>query len=628
MKMNFIDHEKIEEVVGKSKNKKLNVKRVASGLLAGLIIGGSALGITGCSSKEKPSPYPDYIPGYSSVSEIKDGNDDSFVILDVGNFNKQRKGSEIKKINDRNISLGVIISTDADSEAAIYDDVEYVRSLINSYDVNFPVYLNIENIVNNKSLNNEMKEKIIRDFLSKCTANHIFVGVYGTDKTLCSIENKFNLKDYDAFVVMDSDTIKYSGVCTVFQTMDGEIFSKEDLSEAIEKNGLNEADNLVNDKKVFVTGSDELLQLSLECGLSYNELLEYNDLDEKDLKEGCEIKVPSRVGSKVKSLEGNTLDDKMIMGCDISYCQSDVDWDKTKENFDFVIIRVTQGTSLDENFVSHIENANKHDVAAGVYCFNNYTTASCDSFDKFMEMERAQADKVIDALKNHKIDYPVYLDIERWRDREFGVSWDKLLPKDYTVSMINTWCSKIDGAGYVPGLYFSEDCYGYLSGVCEKIENSDSKTSEEVKFVENFKNAKKWLAGGEQYGNTPYDISEVREPSEERQNKFDDVDVFQVTSTATNTGAGNWNGYVDVNFSSTDYKDNGPKETIEEVDIKQFDGTEELKGEMVALLPYAGVFLSGSSLALYLDRRHLKKERERRETRREKDNSDNRRGSK
>lgn len=609
MKMNFIDHEKIEEVVEKSRNKKLNVKRVASGLLAGLIIGGSALGITGCSSKEKPSPYPDYIPGYSSVSEIKDGNDDSFVILDVGNFNKQRKGAEIKKINDRNISLGVIISTDADSEAAIYDDVEYVRGLINSYDVNFPVYLNIDSIVNNKSLNNEMKEKIIRDFLSKCTANHIFVGVYGTDKTLCSVADKFNLKDYDAFVVMDSDTIKYPGVCTVFQTMDGEIFSKEDLSEVIEKNGLNEADNLVNDKKVFVTGSDELLQLSLECGLSYDELLEYNDLNEKDLKEGCEIKVPSRVGAKVKSLEDTALDDKMIMGCDISYCQNNIDWEKAKENFEFVIIRVTQGTSLDEEFVSHIENANKHDVAAGVYCFNNYTTSSCDSIDKFMDMEVAQADAVIDALKNHKIDYPVYLDIERCGNRESGVSWDELLPKDYTVSMINTWCSKIDEAGYVPGFYFSEDCYGYLASVCESIEKSDSKTSEEAKFVGNFKSAKKWLAGGEQYGNTPYDISEVKEPSAERQREFDDVDVFQVTSTATNTGAGNGNGYVDVNFSSTDYKDNGPKETVEEVDIKQFDKKEEFKGKLVGLLPTAGLALGGTTLGVFLDRMYLNQER-------------------
>lgn len=611
-----VNSEKIEESLKRSRNGNFSVKRVASALLAGLIISGSAIGLSGCNTKDKQSKYPDYVPGYSSVDAVKDNTDDSFVILDVGNHSRQRKISEIKKGNEKDISLGVVISTDADSEAAIYDDVEYVRSLINNYDINFPVYLNIESIVNNKSLNNEMKGKLISDFLGKCSANHIFVGVYGTDSTLCMASKYFDFKDYDAFVVMDSDSIKYSGACTVFKTKDGEIFSKEDLSKTIQENTLNDAGSLVNDKKSFVKGSDELLQLSLECGLSYDELLEYNGLKEKDLEEGCEVKIPSRVGASVKILDEASLDDNMIMGCDISYCQDNVDWDKAKENFDFVIVRVSQGNSLDERFTSHIENANKHGVAAGVYCFNNYNAKSCDNLERFVELEKNQADFVVNSLQNHKIDYPVYLDIERCRNNEYGVSWNELLPRDYTVSMINTWCSKIDSAGYIPGLYFSEDCYNYLTSVCDSIKSSASKSEEEAKFVDNFEKTRKWLAGGEQYGTTSYDISEVKEPSEDRKREFNDVDVFQVTSTATNSGAGNWHGHVDVNFSSTDYSKNTTSENVEPVDIKDFDKGKEIQGKLVGMLPTAGVFLSGAALGTYFDRRHLKKEREKREERR------------
>ena len=48
------------------------------------------------------------------------------------------------------------------------------------------------------------------------------------------------------------------------------------------------------------------------------------------------------------------------------------------------------------------------------------------------------------------------------------------------------------------------------------------------------------------------------------------------------------------------------------------------------MLPTAGVFLSGAALGTYLDRRHLKKERQRREerrARREARDNDQRRGS-
>ena len=91
-----VNREEIEESLKRSKNGKFSVKRAASALLAGLIISGSAIGLSGCNTKDNQSKYPDYVPGYSSVSAVKDNTDDSFVILDVGNHSRQRKISEIK----------------------------------------------------------------------------------------------------------------------------------------------------------------------------------------------------------------------------------------------------------------------------------------------------------------------------------------------------------------------------------------------------------------------------------------------------------------------------------------------------------------------------------------------------
>ena len=43
------------------------------------------------------------------------------------------------------------------------------------------------------------------------------------------------------------------------------------------------------------------------------------------------------------------------------------------DNFEFLILRVSQGTDLDDRFEENARNANLHDIPIGVYCFNNYT---------------------------------------------------------------------------------------------------------------------------------------------------------------------------------------------------------------------------------------------------------------
>ena len=76
-----------------------------------------------------------------------------------------------------NKGIEALDDSNAKNEREIYDDVEYAKSICPP----MPVYLNIDDIITNDNLNNEMKTKIIRDFLDKCSANGMYVGMSGTD---------------------------------------------------------------------------------------------------------------------------------------------------------------------------------------------------------------------------------------------------------------------------------------------------------------------------------------------------------------------------------------------------------------------------------------------------------------
>ena len=49
----------------------------------------------------------------------------------------------------------------------------------------------------------------------------------------------------------------------------------------------------------------------------------------------------------------------------------------------------------------------------GVYCYNEYGRDECgDDMKLFNKCQKSQVEKTISLLKNKKVDYPVYLDIE------------------------------------------------------------------------------------------------------------------------------------------------------------------------------------------------------------------------
>lgn len=536
--------------------------------IAIILAGGLTLGTVGygaySASKKDPNKKEENSIGYENINPIInfDVDEEDFIILDIGDHNSvgvHFQDRKMKYCNEHDISLGVVISTDAETEDAIYDDVEYVKGVLSNYEVDFPVYLNIDKIITNDDLNTEMKTKLIKNFLEKCASNNIYVGMYGTDKNLRRVRNRCDITGYDAFVVQDDEEIKYKGTYNVYKDLDGNIKAETNLAEVITGKELNSEDNFANDGSYTLKENDDIIDIALKYGMSVNELLKFNELSKKDLKVGTVLRIPMKIGkteyditTKYKRLE------EPIRGCDMSYAQSDnQDWDQLKENFEFIILKCTQGMYVDSKFEENAEDCNINNIPIGVYCFNGFFSNNCANIKEFNKKQREQANFVVKTLNNKKIEYPVYLDIESLD----GSSMNKLFSKKHVNNMLDIWNTKIAEAGYIPGIYCNRSTFEFLQS------HVDYNLSKKFEV---------WIAGGSQYGNEndPSDNIEFENvvPSYVLREDEYGATMAQSTNTAINAGACDGRGHLDINYSLVDYK-NAQRNTNSEniFSIKKFD---------------------------------------------------------
>lgn len=528
-------------------------KRAIAWILGGTMLTGGI--ITGISLANRHRVVHDENSiGYEDINHILNWtvNPEDFVLFNVGDHDSCSTWFQDEKIrycSDNDISKGLIIDSDATSEESIYDDVEYVKGLVKKYDIDFPVYLNIDKIITNDDLNIEMKHKIILDFLEKCSSNNIYVGVSGTDTNLCRLTKYCGISGYDAYLIMDKDKIEYSGLYNVYKDLDGVIRSKNNLSDTIRTRHLNDSTYFAGDLGHVVKEGEDILDISLNYGISVNELLDFNGLKREDISTGTVVRIPSVIDS-TRTKEFRHAD-KPLRGCDMSYAQGeDSNWKKLSENFDFIILRSNHGVDADETFEKNAINCNQNDIPMGVYCYNDYCRIDCgDDMALFEKQQKKQANATLQLLKNKKVEYPVYLDIEH----EAGVS-NEILSKKQVKKMFDIWAEKISNAGYIPGIYCNQSDFRYLQS-CVDYDISD------VFEV--------WIAGGEQYAfNEEFSvILEDVKPSNVLSN--DGVSMAQSTSSCVGAGAANSRGHLDIDFSNKDYS--LEKHRKSQFNIKEFN---------------------------------------------------------
>ena len=126
------------KVYNNPKKGKLYRTIIGVGVSAILVLSGSAFFMKQSSSNNSGVIAEDTI-GYEGIgfpnTKVKNEN---FVIFDVGDNDSivtLFQDAKLKYCNDKDISFGIVISSDAKDQADIYRDVDYVRTIVNKYDV-------------------------------------------------------------------------------------------------------------------------------------------------------------------------------------------------------------------------------------------------------------------------------------------------------------------------------------------------------------------------------------------------------------------------------------------------------------------------------------------------------------
>ncbi len=497
--------------------------------------------------------------GYTNINPIYNFKvyPEDFVVLNVGDHDSMGvhfQDRKMKMCNDQDISLGIEITSSAENEADIYDDIEYAKSVLEEYDVNFPVFLNIDKIVTNEKLSNEQREILVNDFIRKCSENHIVVGISGTDINLSRLVKYCVIDDCKKFLVMDSEIIQYPDrdnldlikdlegiVTTTWHFLSGEFNSKD-----------NNPEYFVGDYSYVVQKDDDIIDIALEFNMSVNDLLEYNGMKKRDVVEGTVLRVPSKSAIRqYKGLEDFEVLDEAIRGCDLSlYQDAEINWDKIAENFGFAILRCSTGLDVDPTFEVNAANCELYNIPFGVYCYNKVDNSDMINSDEFAKRLAVQTDQVLSLLKDKDVSYPVYLCLEY----EHGANAH--FTKTQVVKMIEDWSTTLREAGYIPGIYCTQNDYKFLQS-CVDYPISD------VLQV--------WIAGGDQYSTSDeaIELDEVK-PAEVLNNKEYNAAVAQSTNVCVDAGAGNSKGYLNVDYSIVDYTRIPTAKDNEEFATKQF----------------------------------------------------------
>jgi GH25 family lysozyme M1 (1,4-beta-N-acetylmuramidase) len=135
-------------------------------------------------------------------------------------------------------------------------------------------------------------------------------------------------------------------------------------------------------------------------------------------------------------------------GIDISWCQTQVDWNKV--DVDFPIVQIGGGYVANKKaamFESHYAGAKSRGIPVGGYWFTHAVNEA---------QARQEADTCIELMRGKQFEYPIYLDLEKDAQYKLG--------KTKVSAIIRAWLERVEAAGYWVGLYSN---LSFLYGVTD-----------------------------------------------------------------------------------------------------------------------------------------------------------------
>lgn len=516
--------------------------------------------------------------GYDNINVVNNTSvhTNNFIILHVNKENNIALLREkLEFCEQHNISIGLVLDTEANNLGDIYKDIDFLQAVVKEYKIDLPVYCNINNIMNNAKLNNAERQEIIKAFIDKMSKSDMYFGLHGTDTNLCDCnEYILDTTKYDCYLVQDKNNIEYDGTCNIKKDLNGQLKADLNLSKIIIKKEFNSSNKLVFSTTYKVKENDTYHSLALKYGLSEEDLRSYNNNDKNELTEGKMIYIPNlykSVNTKTNTVDYNYA---IARGIDISDYQEIINWDRVAETSEFVIVQVARDKVNDTNYedsykpacIGQIKNTLEQNIELGLYfCIGKDMNVA--EYEKRLDKYFSQFEQELDNnnITLNRENIPVFLDFETYYEYN-----------DY-YRLMSVFEKKCNEHGFKKiGIYGNRSTLEAISSSLEK----DGKHIE-IKDTNWFV----WQSGGPQYsikehtdeGYTLDQIIEVKNESHPQFNRH----IIQGTNVCKDTGAANSAGNCDVNFcySTEVFGDVFGKKEVENeytetilVDLNQYKG--------------------------------------------------------
>lgn len=556
----------------KSKNRKKAVGIILGAAATSNALSDVARYIISCNVERTTDGTPENTVGYEGYNirfntRIHSNN---FVVLHVSEktFNDiTGLRDTLNQCKDKKISVSIVLDTKAENLAKMYKDIDFLQSILKQYNIDMPVYCNIDNIMNNKNLNNAEKSALIEAFLDKATRSNIYVGLYGTDTNLYDC-NEFitKISEYDTFLIQDNETIRYQGTHNITKDLEGNISATVDLSSIVANANLNASSSLVYSSNYIVAEGETMHSIALKCGLSENDLIKYNG-NKKTVEAGDKILIPNlymTINEETKEVKYNFA---IARGIDISNYQYNIDWERVAQTSDYVIVEVARddndylnndGYYLD-SAIGQIIGTKSQNLDLGLY-FCIYKDMDASTYEERMESYLTRLDNELreNNVNIDKSNIPVFLDFDVYSD-----------DNDY-YELMQTFEKVCASHGFTKvGIYGNEST---LNSICENMQSKHGLVLKNTDYYV-------WKAGGPQYSsNESIDpgvrVEDLVEYRGESTSNFT-VDMQQVTNVCNNVGASNEANHCDVSYLYDEemfgrkYKEDETTE-IMEVDLNNY----------------------------------------------------------
>lgn len=476
-----------------------------------------------------------------------------------------------KKANDNtnsNVSYAVVLHTKACILGEIYKDIDMIQAFLARHQVELPVYLSIDELMENKKLDTKQKEELVSAFIKKFDMSKGYLGISGKDSNLVKFnEYVMDITDYDTYVIQDSEEIKYTGSHNMIKYLDGSITASDWLANSIASKQLNKSENLVYSAVYTIQDNEDLNSVALKFGLSVNDLKKYNNIKFKTPKSGDKILIPNLYVTVDPKTNDRAFTYAVASGIDISLFQGITDWNVISKTSDFVILRASSAclSKDDASLAPKLVEVNNLNKPFGLYfCIEGNTVLATDAFEARFRANIANFEAICNAngININKDNIPLFIDFER-----FEANTDHLEIMRSAVRVANE-------LGYSKvGLYANSSTTKRIS---QEYQSKGTSLANENTIL--------WLAGGPNYLTSSYVEAKRAERNEENQERkannestidtplgqeigfaIEDLEeqentsfegvipaIRQVGNYVNNTGAANGDGVADYNYLYSD----------------------------------------------------------------------------